>query len=122
MSGKKKMRLAVLVASVVTALAAAAAFAAPPPGATAQCRDGTYSYSQHHSGTCSHHGGVAVWLDSSGTGGGGSSSAGSGGASSSGVSGACGVERWTVKSLQDRPTLLPAATTTIHFLVSQPAP
>ena len=31
--------------------------------ATAQCRDGSYSYSQHHSGTCSHHGGVAVWLD-----------------------------------------------------------
>jgi hypothetical protein len=37
--------------------------AAPPPGATALCRDGTYSFSQHHSGTCSHHGGVATWLD-----------------------------------------------------------
>jgi hypothetical protein len=36
-----------------------------PPGATALCRDGTYSYSQHHSGTSSHHGGVARWLDSS---------------------------------------------------------
>ena len=35
----------------------------PPPGATAQCRDGSYSFSQHHSGTCSHHGGVATWLD-----------------------------------------------------------
>jgi Protein of unknown function (DUF3761) len=34
----------------------------PPAGATAQCRDGTYSFSQHHSGTCSHHGGVARWL------------------------------------------------------------
>ncbi len=33
-----------------------------PAGATAQCVDGTYSYSQHHSGTCSHHGGVAQWL------------------------------------------------------------
>lgn len=33
-----------------------------PSGATAQCNDGTYSYSQHHSGTCSHHGGVARWL------------------------------------------------------------
>lgn len=32
-----------------------------PPGATAQCRDGTYSFSQHRSGTCSRHGGVAVW-------------------------------------------------------------
>ena len=34
-----------------------------PPGATAQCRDGTYSFSQNHRGTCSHHGGVAKWLD-----------------------------------------------------------
>lgn len=30
-------------------------------GATALCNDGTYSYSAHHRGTCSHHGGVAVW-------------------------------------------------------------
>src|ERR1700694_3621352 len=36
--------------------------AAPPVGATAKCRDGTYSFSQHHSGTCSYHGGVAQWL------------------------------------------------------------
>lgn len=28
---------------------------------TAKCRDGTYSYSQNRSGTCSHHGGVAIW-------------------------------------------------------------
>ena len=34
----------------------------PPQGATAQCRDGTYSFSQSHRGTCSHHGGVAKWL------------------------------------------------------------
>lgn len=33
-----------------------------PAGATAKCRDGTYSYSEHASGTCSHHGGVAVWI------------------------------------------------------------
>jgi hypothetical protein len=33
-----------------------------PAGATAQCRDGTYSFSQHHQGTCSHHGGVSGWL------------------------------------------------------------
>ena len=33
-----------------------------PAGATAQCADGTYSFSQHRSGTCSHHGGVAKWL------------------------------------------------------------
>ena len=34
---------------------------AVPQGATAQCRDGSYSFSQHHSGTCSRHGGVARW-------------------------------------------------------------
>ena len=33
-----------------------------PAGATALCNDGTYSFSQHRSGTCSHHGGVAQWL------------------------------------------------------------
>ena len=33
-----------------------------PTGATAKCKDGTYSKSQHHSGTCSSHGGVAEWL------------------------------------------------------------
>jgi len=33
----------------------------PPPGATAICRDGSYSYSQHRSGTCSGRGGVASW-------------------------------------------------------------
>jgi hypothetical protein len=33
-----------------------------PAGATAHCRDGSWSFSQHHSGTCSHHGGVAEWL------------------------------------------------------------
>lgn len=32
-----------------------------PIGASAQCSDGSYSYSQHRQGTCSHHGGVAVW-------------------------------------------------------------
>jgi uncharacterized protein YraI len=34
----------------------------PPAGASAQCRDGTYSFSAHRRGTCSHHGGVARWL------------------------------------------------------------
>lgn len=33
-----------------------------PAGATALCRDGTYSFSQHRRGTCSHHGGVEKWL------------------------------------------------------------
>jgi hypothetical protein len=34
----------------------------PPIGASARCRDGTYSFSEHRRGTCSHHGGVAQWL------------------------------------------------------------
>ncbi len=33
-----------------------------PQGAIARCVDGTYSFSQHRQGTCSHHGGVAQWL------------------------------------------------------------
>lgn len=33
-----------------------------PAGATAICADGTYSFSMHRSGTCSHHGGVSEWL------------------------------------------------------------
>jgi competence protein ComEC len=38
--------------------------ATSPVGATAQCRDATFSFSRHHRGTCSHHHGVARWLDS----------------------------------------------------------
>ncbi len=33
-----------------------------PIGASARCRDGTYSFSQNRRGTCSHHDGVAEWL------------------------------------------------------------
>jgi hypothetical protein len=32
---------------------------AAPSGATAQCQDGSYSFSRSKLGTCSHHGGVA---------------------------------------------------------------
>lgn len=45
-----------------TAPAAAATAAAPPAGATAQCKDGTYSMARTASGRCSHHGGVAKVL------------------------------------------------------------
>jgi Protein of unknown function (DUF3761) len=34
-----------------------------PSGPTALCADGTYSYSESASGTCSHHGGVARWIN-----------------------------------------------------------
>jgi hypothetical protein len=33
-----------------------------PQGATARCRDGSYSFSQNRRGTCSHHAGVMQWL------------------------------------------------------------
>jgi len=38
---------------------------APPPRATAICRDGSYSFSEHPyaGGTCSHHGGVESHLN-----------------------------------------------------------
>ena len=40
------------------------AYAAPPANAqTAECSDGSTSYSANFRGTCSHHGGVAVWDD-----------------------------------------------------------
>ena len=32
-----------------------------PQGDRAMCRDGTYSFSEHTTGTCSHHGGVEHW-------------------------------------------------------------
>lgn len=57
-----------LIALGVAGFLAAGVLAAPsaihdaPPGATALCKDGTYSLSQTRSGTCSHHGGVAQWL------------------------------------------------------------
>ncbi|GEB38311.1 hypothetical protein GLI01_23460 [Gluconacetobacter liquefaciens] len=33
-----------------------------PVGAVARCGDGTYSFSHHARGTCSHHQGVAEWI------------------------------------------------------------
>lgn len=33
-----------------------------PAGASAKCRDGSFSFSRSRRGTCSHHGGVASWL------------------------------------------------------------
>jgi len=32
-----------------------------PSGASARCRDGSYSYSENRRGTCSGHGGVSAW-------------------------------------------------------------
>lgn len=33
-----------------------------PAGASAKCRDGSWSFSESRRGTCSHHGGVGTWL------------------------------------------------------------
>lgn len=50
---------------VLGLLALLVVFRAPayhgPRGGTARCGDGTISFSSHSSGTCSYHGGVAVW-------------------------------------------------------------
>lgn len=35
---------------------------------------------------------------------------------------ACGVERWKIKTLQDRPRLLPVQSKTVLYLATQPAP
>jgi hypothetical protein len=45
-----------------TTAASAPATGAAPDGATGLCKDGTYTKSKTHSGSCSHHGGVAKWL------------------------------------------------------------
>ena len=51
-----------LVKSYTVAAAASTSPAAPPPGATAQCKDGTYSMSKTAQGRCSGHKGVATAL------------------------------------------------------------
>lgn len=35
---------------------------AVPAGASAKCKDGTFSFSQTRKGACSHHGGVSEWF------------------------------------------------------------
>ncbi len=34
-------------------------------GATAKCKDGSFSHAKGHAGACSRHGGVGKWLDGS---------------------------------------------------------
>ena len=71
------LRWAIITALLLASPAPAADVKIPPPatpvkctlqdidaplGATARCRDGTYSVSQDRRGTCSSHGGVTQWL------------------------------------------------------------
>jgi len=49
-----------LLAAAALALPAAAKSSAK---AEVTCNDGTISYSAHHSGACSSHGGVDQWLN-----------------------------------------------------------
>jgi hypothetical protein len=53
-----RILICALLAIGLGSLPATASGDSPPPSANARCRDGSYSFSQHHSGTCSHHGGV----------------------------------------------------------------
>lgn len=51
------------MAPATSASSAAKNTAATAAGAvTAKCKDGTMSHSQHRSGTCAGHGGVASWM------------------------------------------------------------
>src|SRR5438094_2825549 len=63
---------------IVSFVAAAVGLAVPvfttdlgaqaPKGATAQCKDGTYSTAKTQRGACSGHGGIATWLGPADTG------------------------------------------------------
>jgi hypothetical protein len=71
-AGAKPAPTAAVPTATPAATAAAAGSNAVKPAATtdtksgtptAKCNDGTMSYSKHHSGSCSSHGGVAQFLD-----------------------------------------------------------
>jgi hypothetical protein len=92
-----------------------------PAGATARCRDGTYSWSEHRSGTCAHHGGVAAWVTPTVP----TTLAQSNGALRCGR--VCvGLVRWAVKTLSDsdrvRVQFQQPVHTTIAALVALPRP
>ena len=91
-------RLSALVLFLCTAGLAPLWGQGQPVGATALCRDGSYSYSAHRQGTCSHHGGVARWLTAPAT------PPRTGDSANEPRSAAhitCGIERWSVKVLND---------------------
>jgi hypothetical protein len=62
LKGSQSKSAAASTAAPTSATPTVAAGSSDPAGATAKCKDGSYSKSQHRSGTCSSHGGVAEWL------------------------------------------------------------
>jgi len=61
-------RLFSLAAGTLVALGAASSLAAQAPaGATAKCKDDTYTTTTSHRGACKGHGGVAEWLSQAAT-------------------------------------------------------
>jgi hypothetical protein len=56
-------RFSTLTAIVVLVIGAALGVGTPASAQTAECSDGSVSNSAHFQGTCSHHGGVEVWLE-----------------------------------------------------------
>jgi hypothetical protein len=56
------MKRILVIAAIAVSLTACSdgQFGSP----TAKCVDGSYSYSRNHQGTCSYHGGVALWYKS----------------------------------------------------------
>ena len=56
-------RFSTLTAIVVLVIGAALGVGTPASAQTAECSDGSVSNGAHFQGTCSHHGGVEVWLD-----------------------------------------------------------
>ena len=117
------LRLGLVAALTVTAARAQErsqpAPSAVPAGATARCRDGTYSSSERSSGTCAHHGGVAAWLTPTVP----TTPAGD---DVSRCGRICGFVRWPVKTLSDvdraRVQFQQPVNTTIAALVALPRP
>jgi len=120
------LTIALAVVAMLMAKAAPAQAPSPPPSATALCRDGTYSFSKHRSGSCSHHGGVATWLTPDARIAPSRDTAHLITQVAPSCGGACGVERWSVKTLSDadreRVRLADTVNTTIEALVQLQRP
>jgi len=61
---KRLLFSSIIASALMLAVPSAPAHAAVkrPKGATAECKDGTYSTAKNKQGACSAHGGVRTWL------------------------------------------------------------